>query len=81
MFYDFVPKEDEWDDNEMMRRLTNTVAYLSDICFKKCTNIQYEHQTREEDQCAKTCVNNYYTAYYELAKEASQKAGKFDNLE
>lgn len=53
--------------------LANLVAYTSKVCFNKCANVQYQHYTREERNCIKSCVDDYFDGFYELSKEVRKR--------
>lgn len=57
-------------------KAANTITYTSEVCFRKCVDLQNEIHTDEEDRCVKRCVNGYFNTLKELAEEADAKIRK-----
>lgn len=62
-FYEYLPVLNNAKDEEMTKRLANTIVDLSDMCFRSCIDPNHQHYTYSQKKCVKKCVQSYFTDF------------------
>lgn len=68
-WYEYVPDPTSQADNSIVERLSNTVLFLSEVCYSRCITPKMA-KAAGEDKCIKGCVDDYFSTFKELTDEA-----------